>query len=49
MNAASLEQHLRKTVEQSAERDEPTLKKKLQMIARAYDPCISCSVHLIRK
>jgi sulfhydrogenase subunit alpha len=49
MNAASLEQHLRKTVEQSAERDEATLKKKLQMIARAYDPCISCSVHLIRK
>ena len=49
MNAASLEQHLRKTVEQSAERDEPTLKKKLQMIARAYDPCISCSVHLIRR
>jgi sulfhydrogenase subunit alpha len=49
MNAASLEQHLRKTVEQSAERDDATLKKKLQMIARAYDPCISCSVHLIRK
>jgi sulfhydrogenase subunit alpha len=49
MNAASLEQHLRKTVEQSAERDEATLKKKLQMIARAYDPCISCSVHLIRR
>ncbi|HMD71028.1 MAG TPA: Ni/Fe hydrogenase subunit alpha [Bryobacteraceae bacterium] len=49
MNAASLENHLRKTVEQSAERDEPTLKKKLQMIARAYDPCISCSVHLIRR
>jgi sulfhydrogenase subunit alpha len=49
MNAASLEQHLRKTVEQSAERDDATLKKKLQMIARAYDPCISCSVHLIRR
>lgn len=49
MNAASLEQHLRKTVEQSAQRDEATLKKKLQMIARAYDPCISCSVHLIRR
>jgi len=49
MNAASLELHLRKTVEQSAERDEATLKKKLQMIARAYDPCISCSVHLIRR
>jgi len=49
MNAASLEQHLRKTVEQSPDRDQAALKKKLQMIARAYDPCISCSVHLIRK
>jgi coenzyme F420-reducing hydrogenase alpha subunit len=24
------------------------LTKKLEMIARAYDPCVSCSVHLIR-
>lgn len=49
MNAASLEQHLRRTVDQSAERDEASLSKKLQMVARAYDPCISCSVHLVRK
>jgi coenzyme F420-reducing hydrogenase alpha subunit len=36
-------------VEQSADREEATLAKRLQMIARAYDPCISCSVHLVKR
>jgi sulfhydrogenase subunit alpha len=45
LNAASVERHLRSTVEQSAETDEPALRRKLEMIVRAYDPCISCSVH----
>jgi sulfhydrogenase subunit alpha len=49
LNAASLEQHLRRAVEQSAEREEAVIARKLGMIARAYDPCISCSVHLIRR
>jgi sulfhydrogenase subunit alpha len=49
LNAASIEQHFRRAVEQSGERDEATLGKRLQMIARAYDPCISCSVHLVRR
>ena len=49
LNAASLELHLRRAVEQCAERDEAVISKRLQMIARAYDPCISCSVHLVRK
>jgi sulfhydrogenase subunit alpha len=49
LNAASMEAHFRRAVEQSAEREESVLSKKLQMIARAYDPCISCSVHLVRK
>jgi sulfhydrogenase subunit alpha len=49
MNAASIEHHLRHAVEQSAEKDIPVLTKRLEMIVRAYDPCISCSVHLIRK
>ncbi|HUP03743.1 MAG TPA: Ni/Fe hydrogenase subunit alpha [Bryobacteraceae bacterium] len=48
LNAASMEQHFRRAVEQSAERDEAALTRRLQMIARAYDPCISCSVHLVR-
>lgn len=49
LNAASLELHLRRAVEQCPERDEAVISKRLQMIARAYDPCISCSVHLVRK
>jgi sulfhydrogenase subunit alpha len=47
MNAASLERHIRRTIEQSDEKDIPTLTRKSEMIARAYDPCISCSVHLV--
>jgi len=49
LNAASIEAHFRKTVEQCTERDEAVLARRLQMIARAYDPCISCSVHLVRR
>jgi sulfhydrogenase subunit alpha len=49
MNAASLEQRFRRAVEQSPERDTAALTRRLEMIARAYDPCISCSVHLVRK
>ena len=49
LNAASLEMHIRRAVEQCADREEAVLSKRLQMIARAYDPCISCSVHLVRK
>jgi sulfhydrogenase subunit alpha len=47
MNAASIENHFRCTVEQAAG-DAAGLKKKLEMIARAYDPCVSCSVHLLQ-
>lgn len=49
INAASIERHFRHVVEQSAERALPALKRKLERVARAYDPCISCSVHLVRK
>jgi len=49
MNAASIEDRFRRAVEQCADRDEETLSRRLQMIARAYDPCISCSVHLVRR
>lgn len=47
INAASLEARLRRTVEQCADRREPEMARRLQMVARAYDPCISCSVHLV--
>ena len=49
LNAASIEMHFRRAVEDCAERDEAVITRRLQMIARAYDPCISCSVHLVRK
>ncbi len=49
LNAASIEQHMRRAVEQCEDRDEAVISRRLQMIARAYDPCISCSVHLVRK
>ncbi|HTQ55146.1 MAG TPA: Ni/Fe hydrogenase subunit alpha [Bryobacteraceae bacterium] len=49
MNAASMELHFRRAVEQCTERQDAVLAKRLQMIARAYDPCISCSVHLVRR
>lgn len=49
INAACIERHLRHTVEQSEEPDSQDLRRRLEMIARAYDPCISCSVHVLRK
>jgi sulfhydrogenase subunit alpha len=49
LNAASLEARFGRAVEQSLHRDDATLTHRLEMIARAYDPCISCSVHLVRR
>ena len=48
LNAADMELRFRRTVEECAEREEAVIAKRLQMVARAYDPCISCSVHLVR-
>jgi coenzyme F420-reducing hydrogenase alpha subunit len=52
-NLAHLEGDLRQAAERmiQAERDipEPRLKLGLEMVARAYDPCISCSVHVVRE
>ncbi len=44
MNASSIERHFQYAVAQH-EGDDAALTRKLEMIARAYDPCISCSVH----
>lgn len=49
MNAASIETHFRAVVAADPAADDATLTKRLEMIARAYDPCISCSVHLSRR
>jgi sulfhydrogenase subunit alpha len=48
-NAASVEEHFSAAVARVGADDEARLKHRLEMIARAYDPCISCSVHLIRR
>jgi coenzyme F420-reducing hydrogenase alpha subunit len=40
---------MRATVAQGIEAADEELKHRLEMVARAYDPCISCSVHVIRK
>ncbi|MDH3455658.1 MAG: Ni/Fe hydrogenase subunit alpha [Gemmatimonadota bacterium] len=47
INAASMEDHFRHAVARSKGGDD--MARMLEMIARAYDPCISCSVHVVRK
>lgn len=52
-NLANVERDMRQAVEGmlAADRDipDPKLKLGLEMVARAYDPCISCSVHVVRE
>jgi sulfhydrogenase subunit alpha len=52
-NLANIERDMRQSVEQMLSLDrampEPKLKLGLEMVARAYDPCISCSVHVVRE
>jgi sulfhydrogenase subunit alpha len=48
-NAASLEAHMRAAVATEGVQDEERLRRRLEMIVRAYDPCISCSVHVVRR
>jgi sulfhydrogenase subunit alpha len=51
-NLANVERDLRAAVENLLAKGEPMedarLKLNLEMVARAYDPCISCSVHVTR-
>ncbi len=48
-NCAHLEQQFRATVDAHPEQPDDELRHTLEIIARAYDPCVSCSVHVIRK
>jgi sulfhydrogenase subunit alpha len=52
-NLANVERDMRHAVESMIRADrqmpEPKIKAGLEMVARAYDPCISCSVHVIRE
>jgi sulfhydrogenase subunit alpha len=49
-NLSNAEDQLRATVKQglSAGASDSTIEQRLAIVARAYDPCISCSVHVIR-
>jgi sulfhydrogenase subunit alpha len=47
-NFANLEDQLRATVRDGVEASEDELRHRLEIVARAYDPCVSCSVHVIR-
>lgn len=46
-NLANAEKDLRTAVEHLMAADEEQLRLSLEMVARAYDPCISCAVHLV--
>jgi sulfhydrogenase subunit alpha len=52
-NLANVERDMRQAVEGMLAKDrsipDPELKLGLEMVARAYDPCISCSVHVVRE
>jgi sulfhydrogenase subunit alpha len=49
-NLSNAEDQLRATVKQGLEAGAPdsTIEQRLAIVARAYDPCISCSVHVVR-
>jgi sulfhydrogenase subunit alpha len=46
-NLANLEKDIKVSVERLMKNPEEDLKHKLQMVARAYDPCISCATHFV--
>jgi sulfhydrogenase subunit alpha len=52
-NLANTERDLRRAAEnllvEEPRRDDAELRLSLEMVARAYDPCISCSVHVVRE
>ena len=47
-NCAHLEEQFRAAVAAAPEAADDVLRQRLEIIARAYDPCVSCSVHVIR-
>jgi len=47
-NAANIEKYLRISAERLLARGVSELEPYLEMLVRAYDPCISCSAHLVK-
>jgi len=46
-NLANIEKDLRVSVQNLIDEPKESIAPKLEMVVRAYDPCISCSVHLV--
>ena len=46
-NLANLEADMRELVPQIATRPEQQITQQLEMLVRAYDPCISCATHML--
>ncbi len=47
-NAANIEKDAKVITENLSDRSDEEVVKALEIMVRAYDPCISCSVHLVR-
>ena len=47
-NCAHVEEQFRAAVRRQPDAPDEELRHRLEIIARAYDPCVSCSVHVIR-
>ena len=48
MNAENIERTLRDRIAEIAGEGDDVIRKEAEKIIRAYDPCISCSVHVLR-
>ncbi len=46
-NLANIDDDMKKLVPEILDQGKDTITKKLEMLVRAYDPCISCSVHML--
>lgn len=46
-NLANIDADMQKLVPEIVEKKEPEIVHALEMLVRAYDPCISCSVHIL--
>jgi sulfhydrogenase subunit alpha len=47
-NCSHVEAQFRATLRNAGDDEDNDLRHKLEIVARAYDPCVSCSVHVIR-
>ena len=43
-----IEEYIKVAAEKLLKEDNPDTELNLEMIARAYDPCISCSCHMVK-